>query len=300
MGRVVRYARKLGIRSELEPNLSLALGASAVSLLELTEAYAIFAAGGRRVEPVFIRRVAGPPTATSCWAPVKLDEGLASNGDGTPAVGSGADRALAALDGEANQVIPPAEAYLATDLLRGVVDLPRGTGRRARSLGRPVAGKTGTTNEQGDAWFVGFSPDVVTGAWVGTRRAPGPGSGRDRRPRRPADLARAFMERRPGRTGQGEALPGTRGHRVRPHRRQDGCRSPPAASEEVRFQAFAEGTAPTADRGRRPPRPPSGAIDCAWTSKPWSRASKRLQRHGRPWASSPPRSPTRSAIPWSR
>jgi penicillin-binding protein 1A len=65
------------------------------------------------------------------------------------------------------QLISQTHAYLATDLLRGVVNHPHGTGRRARSLGRPVGGKTGTTNDQGDAWFIGFSPDVVAGVWVG-------------------------------------------------------------------------------------------------------------------------------------
>ncbi|HKA14619.1 MAG TPA: penicillin-binding transpeptidase domain-containing protein, partial [Myxococcota bacterium] len=64
-----------------------------------------------------------------------------------------------------NQLLPPEQAYLVTDMLRAVV--LEGTGTRARSLGRPVAGKTGTTNDQADAWFVGFSPDVATGVWVG-------------------------------------------------------------------------------------------------------------------------------------
>ena len=64
-----------------------------------------------------------------------------------------------------NQILPPEQAYLVTDMLRAVV--LEGTGTRARSLGKPVAGKTGTTNDQADAWFVGFSPDVATGVWVG-------------------------------------------------------------------------------------------------------------------------------------
>ena len=83
-------------------------------------------------------------------------------------------RPLAPADSEADpEALPPGQliaethAYLATDLLRGVVTHPRGTGRKARSLGKPVGGKTGTTNDQGDAWFVGFSPDVATGVWVG-------------------------------------------------------------------------------------------------------------------------------------
>ncbi|MDX1650591.1 MAG: penicillin-binding transpeptidase domain-containing protein, partial [Myxococcota bacterium] len=76
-----------------------------------------------------------------------------------------------------DRVMPEAQAYLATALLRGVVQHPRGTGRRARSLGHPLGGKTGTTNDQGDAWFVGFSPEVATGVWVGfdEKRVLGPG-----------------------------------------------------------------------------------------------------------------------------
>jgi penicillin-binding protein 1A len=64
-------------------------------------------------------------------------------------------------------VIPATQAYLTVDLLRATIAHPNGTGAKARALERPVAGKTGTTNSQADAWFVGFSPDVITGVWVG-------------------------------------------------------------------------------------------------------------------------------------
>jgi penicillin-binding protein 1A len=66
-----------------------------------------------------------------------------------------------------DQIIPPEEAYLAVSLLRAVVEDPKGTGHRLRVLRRPVAGKTGTTNDQADAWFMGFSPTIATGVWVG-------------------------------------------------------------------------------------------------------------------------------------
>jgi penicillin-binding protein 1A len=66
-----------------------------------------------------------------------------------------------------DQLISPEEAYLAVSLLRAVVEDPKGTGHRLRVLRRPVAGKTGTTNDQADAWFMGFSPDIITGVWVG-------------------------------------------------------------------------------------------------------------------------------------
>ncbi len=164
---VIDFARRLGVESPLSRDLSLALGSSALSLLELTRAYAIFPAQGRRVMPVFVRRVldgdgevllenvplGGIPLAAEPVVPSEL-----------------LDVAEAPLEESSladELVIPAGQAYLATDLLRAVVSDPKGTGWRLRALRRPVAGKTGTTNDQGDAWFMGFSPNVVTGVWVG-------------------------------------------------------------------------------------------------------------------------------------
>ncbi len=134
---VIEMAHKLGIRSELMRNLSLALGTSEVTLLELTGAYAVFAAGGVAAEPIFITGM--------------------RDTQGQPVEPGGQD--------EPRQAISSAEAFVMTSLLRSVVE--EGTGRRALSLGRPVAGKTGTTNQQRDGWFVGFSPELATGVWVG-------------------------------------------------------------------------------------------------------------------------------------
>ncbi|MCG6894006.1 MAG: penicillin-binding protein 1A [Desulfobacteraceae bacterium] len=132
----VDYAHRLGIESALEPNLSLALGSSGVSVLELVTAYSVFANQGYRVPPVFITRI--------------LDR------DGNvlyePATGR-------------EKVIEESTAYIMTSLLESVVK--SGTGWRVRALKRPVAGKTGTTNDLFDAWFVGYTPQYVTGVWVG-------------------------------------------------------------------------------------------------------------------------------------
>ncbi len=168
VGNVIDYARRLGIDSPLSRDLSLALGSSGVSLFELTRAYAVFPAQGRRVVPLFIRRVldragnvllenvrldATPPLEEEPSQPSELlDVAQQGAADQTP---------------DDAQLIPPEQAYLITDLLRAVVVDPKGTGHRLRALNRPVAGKTGTTNEQADAWFMGFSPDIVTGVWVG-------------------------------------------------------------------------------------------------------------------------------------
>jgi penicillin-binding protein 1A len=133
---VVELASRLGIRSRLDPVASLALGSSAVTPLELASAYATLAAGGEYRQPHIVERIVGP------------------DGVEIPLVG----RAKA-------RVVTPDEAYLITSLLRSVVTA--GTGRKARALGRPVAGKTGTSNKARDAWFAGYSPDVAAATWVG-------------------------------------------------------------------------------------------------------------------------------------
>jgi penicillin-binding protein 1A len=180
---VMEFARRIGIEAPLERNLGLALGSNPVSLLELTRAYAVFPAGGREVKPRFIHRVLdrdgevlledlllGHVDTTEVGTDRLGEEGNRAEEDELLAGAPDDDTEWRETDPEAlppGQLIPKTHAYLATDLLRGVVNHPRGTGRRARSLGKPVAGKTGTTNDQGDAWFVGFSPDVATGVWVG-------------------------------------------------------------------------------------------------------------------------------------
>ena len=172
VGNVIRYARKLGIESPLEPSLGLALGTSGVSLLELTRSYAVFAAQGRKVAPRFIRRVTDRDGNVLLENLTFGDDGLVEEEapeTESPDVASGPDgleRAPALPEDPAVlQVIPREEAYLMADMLRAVV--VEGTGRRAAKLGRPLAGKTGTTNDQADAWFVGFSPEIATGVWVG-------------------------------------------------------------------------------------------------------------------------------------
>ncbi len=132
----VSYARKLGIESELFPDLSLALGASGVSLLELVRAFSVFANSGQSVEPIFITRILDRDGNI-------LEESLS----------------------EARQVIDKSTAYIMTSLLESVVN--EGTGRRVKALNRPVAGKTGTTNNLHDAWFMGYTPGYITGVWVG-------------------------------------------------------------------------------------------------------------------------------------
>ena len=132
----IDYARNLGITSHLNRNLSIALGSSGVSLLELTGAYSVFANRGFQVEPVFITKI--------------VDR------DGKMIEETALTR---------KKVVSESTAYIMTNLLEGVVK--NGTGWRVKALKRPTAGKTGTTNDLYDAWFLGYTPRYVTGTWVG-------------------------------------------------------------------------------------------------------------------------------------
>lgn len=134
---VVEWAKAMGISSQLQADKSLALGSYEVTVFELTNAYATLASGGTYAPPQLISKVIVP------------------DGSELPLPPEPPKRRVMSAD----------VAYLTTSLLRGVVET--GTGRRARSLGRPVAGKTGTTNDNRDAWFVGYSTDFVAGSWVG-------------------------------------------------------------------------------------------------------------------------------------
>jgi penicillin-binding protein 1A len=162
---VIDYARRMGIQAPLSADLSLALGSSSLTLLELTRAYAIYPRGGTRVVPRFITRVSDR-SGKELLGEMPL-------GDVPPPIlkpllTMGRTRVESYPDSEimpTTQIITPADAYLMSDLLRTVVQ--EGTGRRLRSLGRTLGGKTGTTNDFSDAWFMGFSPELTTGVWVG-------------------------------------------------------------------------------------------------------------------------------------
>ncbi len=132
----IEYARQLGIESKLDKDLSLALGSSGLSLLELTRAYSVFANAGMLVNPVFITKV------------------VDRNG-----------KVLEENQPSFSEAISRETAFVMTDLLKAVVS--EGTGWRAKALKRPVTGKTGTTNDLRDAWFLGYSPTLITGVWVG-------------------------------------------------------------------------------------------------------------------------------------
>ena len=157
----IKYAQRLGIESSLTPDLSLSLGSSEVTPLELVRAYAVFAARGHLLTPVFIKQVVdrdGEILEENHPLPLEADLGAR--------VGTIIEEDLKSGEvGMCPQVISEQTAYIMTNLLEGVVQ--HGTGWRAKALGRPCAGKTGTTNEYSDAWFIGYTPDLITGVWVG-------------------------------------------------------------------------------------------------------------------------------------
>jgi penicillin-binding protein 1A len=137
---VIPFAHKLGIESPLSPNLSLVLGTSEVTLLELTSTYTVFANKGKAVKPFGVMEIVDDQGHT-LWRHKPQKQFAMTEGG----------------------------AAVVTDMLKGVIQ--EGTGRRARVLGRPLAGKTGTTDSYKDALFVGFSPEIAAGVWVGQDRS---------------------------------------------------------------------------------------------------------------------------------
>lgn len=133
---VISFARKLGFKGPFPHNLTLALGSLSISPLELTSAYGVLAHNGIRNEPIAIKYV------------IDRNGNVIENNQPVGA-----------------EAVHPVTAFLSTSMLEEVVK--SGTGWRARALKRPVAGKTGTTNDYRDAWFIGYTPELVSGVWVG-------------------------------------------------------------------------------------------------------------------------------------
>ena len=170
VGFVLKYARRLGISSPLGKNLSLALGSGEVTLFELTRAFAVFDSQGKRVRPVFIRKIVnreGQIIAVNRRVPDPNAKDSRKEEPGPPGDDEPFLKQASANpdDFPPGNVISRSTAYQISDLLQGVVKY--GTGKKVLPLGRPAAGKTGTTNDLRDAWFIGFTPELVTGVWVG-------------------------------------------------------------------------------------------------------------------------------------
>ena len=157
MKTIVQYAEKFGITKNLPELLSMALGSGETTLLHLTAAYAMLDNGGKRISPTLIDKIQDrtgknvyvhdkrtcPACATTPWDAEYVPQ----------------------LEDNRKQIADPRTTYQVVSMLEGVIQ--RGTGRIVRSLDRPLAGKTGTTNESRDTWFIGFSPNLVVGVFAG-------------------------------------------------------------------------------------------------------------------------------------
>ena len=158
METVIDYAERFGIADEMHPFLSYALGAGETTLIRLTTAYAMLVNGGKTIKPTFIDRIQDRYGTT-----------IFSH-DTRPCPNCGN---LILWDMQETPLVPDTRkkiadersTYQVVSILEGVVQ--RGTGRKIASLGHPLAGKTGTTNESKDTWFIGFSPDLAVGVFIG-------------------------------------------------------------------------------------------------------------------------------------
>ena len=157
MKKVVDYAQRFGIVENMPPLLSMALGAGETTLLRMTSAYAMLVNGGRRIDPTLIDRIQDRHGSTIFRHDDRDCQDCRDrvwNGQEPPE-----------LPDQRERVADPASAYQVVSMLQGVVE--RGTGRRIRAVGKPLAGKTGTTNQSMDTWFMGFAPDLAVGVFAG-------------------------------------------------------------------------------------------------------------------------------------
>ena len=157
MRKVLQYGKKFNISDKLEPNLATALGASETTLLRLTSAYGMLVNGGKKITPIFIDRIQDRSGKTI----YKADERKCDNCIGEQASANNQP----VIPDNREQIQDPASAYQMVNILTGVIQ--RGTGSVVRPLKRNLGGKSGTSNDNIDAWFIGFSPDLVVGVWVG-------------------------------------------------------------------------------------------------------------------------------------
>ena len=158
---VSEYARRFGIYDDMPPYLAMSLGAGETTVLRMTTAYSMLVNGGRRIKATLIDRIQDRYGATIYRHDERICDGCA--------VGAWqAGQAEPKLTDQREQVLDPLTAYQITSIMEGVVI--RGTATTVRAVGKHLAGKTGTTNDAKDVWFVGFSPDLAVGVFMGYDR----------------------------------------------------------------------------------------------------------------------------------
>jgi penicillin-binding protein 1A len=154
---IAEYAKRFGVYDSLPPYLSYALGAGETTVMRMVTAYSMFANGGRRITPTLIDRIQDRYGKTI----YKHDQRECRGCDAD----KWRNQPEPVLIDRREQVLDPMTAYQITSILEGVVQ--RGTGTVVREVGKPVAGKTGTTNDEKDVWFIGFTPEIAVGVYLG-------------------------------------------------------------------------------------------------------------------------------------
>ena len=151
------YSKRFGVYDDLPPYLSFALGAGETTVLKMTAAYSMFANGGKRIKWTLIDRIQDRYGKTVYKHDTRECRGCTAE--------KWSNQPEPSLVDKREQVLDPMTAYQITSMMEGVVQ--RGTATVVREVGKPIAGKTGTTNDEKDAWFVGFSPDLAVGVYIG-------------------------------------------------------------------------------------------------------------------------------------
>lgn len=234
MDKVKALAERFGVVIDLPPYLAMSLGAGETTLLRMTAAYGQFVNGGKKITPSLIDRIQdrrGRTVFKHDMRPCDGCAGVGFNGQPPPAIPD-----------NRQDVIDAGTAYQMVSILQGVVD--RGTGGKVRAVGKPLAGKTGTSNDSKDVWFIGFSPDLVAGVFFGFDQ-PRTLGGKETGGSVAAPVFRDFMKEalanKPGLPFR--IPPGLRLVRVNP-----ATGAPAAPGERAIFEAFKPGTEPFGPR----------------------------------------------------
>jgi penicillin-binding protein 1A len=232
MDKVAKTAMRFGITDNMPQHLSYALGAGETTLFRLSAAYAMLDNGGRRITPTLIDRVQDRHGRTIFRHDTRICTDCGES--------ASADQVVPQLPDDREPVTDAATAYQIVSMMRGVVE--RGTGTLVNAIGKPIAGKTGTTNDVKDAWFIGFTPDLVMGVFVGFDD-PKPLGSRETGATAAAPIFKEAMARAlEGKPGiPFRVPPGVRLVRV------DARSGRPSSGENVILEAFKPGTVPSGE-----------------------------------------------------
>ena len=229
---IAEYSRRFGIYDNLNPVLAMSLGAGETTVERLVTAYATIANGGRKIQPTVIDRIQDRFGRTI----YRHDERLCAACQARQWLGQDEPELI----DKREQFLDPMTAYQITSMMEGVVQ--RGTATKVKAVGKPIAGKTGTTNDEKDAWFVGFSPDLVVGVFVGYDKPTSMGrgaTGGDIAAPIFTDFMKVALADQPAK--QFQVPPGIN---LIPIDRRTGLMAGEGGGEAVILEAFKPGTAP--------------------------------------------------------